>query len=204
MANFRPCQHPDCKDVNGNPRLTDRGMCDRCYERLPALVEGLVADYKWLKAAMPRPPAPDDLGRKATPTGWGHPAAWASAICADIAFWLHAARRLLAEAEDKTPPERPGDERTAVALAHRAVNSKLDQFTKLDGAGEIVAQWLLLRKRVRVACGLARDVTWIPQPCPNPACGDYLVFWIKDVGFEAVRCEKCGQPMQLSEIPEAA
>ena len=180
-----PCKYPGCDRDNGDPMLTDLGMCEACQRRYGRLLEWLVEDWAILHDTMPAPVRRSTTAKSSGNKTYGHPREWASDAAADIAdkmFWTADA---LAEHCHDKPPNRPLREAGTIRLAYRYMEPRIDQLAVMEGAEDAASELVELHRKVRSALGKTRAVTRLKGvPCiecnvcaltlheENAVCGD--------------------------------
>lgn len=182
----RPCVYPGCDRDNGDPELTEHGMCDPCQRRYHTLLEWLVEDWAILHATMPTPVrrttgAKSDSGSKT----YGHPREWASDTAADIAAKMYWTADALAEHCGDRAPRHAIREAGTIRIAYRYLEPRIDQLATMPGAEDAAAELAELHRNIRAGLGKTRATTRLKGvPCiecnicaltlheDNAICGD--------------------------------
>lgn len=188
MNNVRPCTFPGCDRDNGDPQLTDLGMCEPCQRRYRLVIQRLVAYWAYINANLPAPPARDHKIRTSLNTAYGHPREWASDHAADIAaklYWTHDA---LAEYCGDAQPPSAGRERHRAFAARDYLIERLDRLATMPGAEDAAQELETLYRATRSGLGLTRaDTALTAVPCMT--CLDPNL-WLTAENVECRTCQR--------------
>lgn len=185
-----PCVFPGCDRDNGDPQLTDLGICEPCQWRYHRLLEWLVLDWVTLHATLPSP-VRRGYSIRTTTDMYGHPREWASDTAADIAnkmFWTADA---LAEHCGDKPPRRATREAGKIRIAYRYMEPRIPQLALMPDADEAAKELNDVHRQVRSALGKTRRATRL-KGVPCIECN--VCALILD-GENAV-CEDCGRVIE--------
>lgn len=193
----RPCRYPDCADVDGNPKMTERGICDSCRRRYRRLLfEWIPEDYLSL-LSLPAPVRDGDKVRSGT-REYGHPAEWASDNKAAIAHLLNSAHDWLAGYRGDPPaPERRVSEQLRISRAITYLDGRFDALCTFPDAGAVCVEFVKLHRSIRVGLGFGRKVSYVPGPCPK--CQVPRLYRVSLADNDQVDCRECGDTMSLAE-----
>lgn len=189
-----PCTYPRCDDGSGNPTLTTLGICEFCRERFHQVLGWLFDDYQTLKNNMPKPARTSAPGGGSAPTGFGHPAEWASNTAQELAAWateVHNNLRGMIRGDDVYEIQQTMDERVRVMIAFTYLKKKFDTLCTWDQAGAVAAEANDMHHTIRRGLGQSRLVQRLPAPCPQ--CGACTL--TKSPGYDTVTCGACAYRM---------
>lgn len=182
-----PCKYPGCDRDNGDPQLTDLGMCEPCQRRYGRLLEWLVEDWAILHTVMPAP-VRRSASAKSSNRVYGHPREWASDTAASIAGRMYWTAAELAEALGEKPPRRAIREAGTLRAAYRYLEPRVEQLALMEGAEAAAAELNELHRRTRSALGKTRAVARL-KGVPCLECNACALVLSED---NAV-CESCGR-----------
>lgn len=193
-----PCKYPGCKDIDGNPELTETQFCVRCQTRLQRMLERLYESYGHLKTGLPRPMVTTTAARGAPVKGYGHPREWASSLAQDIArisaTYTAALLKHLYGHEVRTAFGWP------IADVLRLEESRLmhgctiiwkqhwDQLIEWDQCPDMVEELSRLQSQAKFGLGEVRMVRRLIAPCPK--CDVRAL--TTALASQTVECASCG------------
>lgn len=185
-----PCVFPRCRDLDGNPRLTEDTICEPCRRRYARTLTWLREDFEYLARELPKPVG-GRSGRGARRVSFGHPAAWASDLKALIAAVFNEVEDELRErAGHGAAPGKWVSEAARVqhAYDYLRLDARIAELCEGDGAADIAADFADLHNKIRRQLGLTRQIQRLPVPCPGAGCQALGLY--REVG--RVWCEICG------------
>lgn len=185
-----PCVYPNCRDIDGNPRLTFDLICPRCRRQYRRVLDWLLLDFVWLKANLPAPFHDSDSRPYQSPKAksFGHPAEWASMACTEIASALNWAEDGLRDHLKHSPGIRPNArESIVVAHGHKYLTAQFEALCTYPAAADTAVELADLHGKIRSQRGLTRRLQLLPTPCP--VCD--VAALVRDVG--QIGCENCGK-----------
>lgn len=192
-----PCKYPGCRDGDGNPRLTRDTICDPSRRHYRTVLDRLAQDYILLRVTLPKPvPPPGERVMRIVAREYGHPAEWASDRARAVADQLNDAHDNLADHLHHDPPPHPGSrEYGRVAIAHHYLSSWFDRLCTMPGAADTAEALYDLDRTIRRGLGRTDPRSFLPVPCPNPAC--QLLGLVREIdlgsGEDRVTCHCCGE-----------
>lgn len=194
-----PCVFPRCRDVEGNPRLTDDTVCESCRGRYRRLLHWLAEDYTLIRTTMPIPVSGGKT-RRGKAVAFGHPAAWASDTLALIADVLNAVEDNLREHNGHGHAPDPDACREHYRMWHAVeyLTARFDDLCTFPDAADSAAELADLHRVAYVGLGRARFAEKLPVPCPD--C-DALQM-VREVG--QVQCQECGLTFSDDQYPRLA
>lgn len=170
-------------------------MCEFCRERFHQVMGWLYDDYQKLKTELPKPARTGGgSGGGSAPTGFGHPAEWASVTAQELAAWateVHNNLRSTIRGDDTYEIKPTMDERVRVIIAFTYLKKKFDKLCTWDQAGAIAAEAGDLHNTIRRGLGQSRLVQRLAAPCPR--CEALTL--TKSPGYDTVTCSGCGYRM---------
>lgn len=194
MSAIGPCAFPNCKDLDGSPRLTRYVICDACRGRFRRLIGWVLEDYIEMVALFPTPVVVGPKGRSAGTKEFGHPAEFASDVARDIAALLNSIEddlRWELDLGNAVPETVRENERVRAAADFLA--ARFDELCESNGAGRAASRLWDLHRSVRSALGRNERLTRLPTPCPE--CDMKMLVRVRDGGWEdRVECRfpDCG------------
>lgn len=184
----RPCVYPGCDRDNGDPELTDLGVCEHCQRRLRRCLENLVTYWAFIHTDMPAPAHRDAGSRHGRSTSFGHPAEWASDMADEIAAKLNWTHDVLADnLGDNPPPHDHAREAIRIRAAWRYLEPRIDRLSLLADADHICIELVDLASKVRGALGQTRARVWL-KGVPCMQCGTAALTM---VDADLVECGGC-------------
>lgn len=188
---IRPCTYPQCRDTNGNPALTNEGMCRPCQNRYLNLLKWLVEDWLTIHADMPSPVSRGTNIRSSSTKTYGHPAEWASDKAAEIANKLNNLHDALADHLKSEPAPHPGTtEKGRIAASWRYLRHRIPQLALYDETGDLTTELNDLHRNIRNSLGHTKHKEVLPVPCPN--CELKTVTRTADPYNDHITCGNCG------------
>lgn len=191
---IHPCVYPNCRDHEGNPRLTTQTICDYSRNTYRRRLTELADDFITIATTMPQPISSDintRRGKQGTP---GHPRAWASDMLRTIAGTLDGIEDGLRDHLGHTPPAPLGTVREAhiVARAYTYLTAQFEQLCTYPGAEASASSVADLAGQIHRALGRNKEVRRLPTPCPE--CGlTTLVRTIDRNLVDSITCDNCGR-----------
>lgn len=191
----RPCIHPKCRDMDGNPWITTQVMCPGCRRRYLADLHALALDWIILNATLPARSRVVTGQRTRTGTRtFGHPAEWASDMCALIAQTFAWVEESVRHYTDGGPPPRRDrivmSEATLIRRALPYLVNRLDRLVTFRDAEQAVIEITELHRQIRAGRGYVRIRRALPVPCPR--CELVALGWEPGEGAEYITCGNCG------------
>lgn len=198
MTAVAPCNHPQCHDLDGNPRLTTTIMCPGCQRRTRQTLDHLLLDYATLRTQYPTPTS-NTPTRRAPRREYGHPAEWASDTARHIADLLDLASEALRDhLGHLPPPPRQRSETRVINHAYTTLTTRLTDFCTQPGATDTITELNDLHHRIRAMLGHTRQRTLLPAPCPT--CGSIGVTrTVNNDRSDTIECEHCGRTISEAE-----
>lgn len=198
MGNIRPCVYPGCRDIEGNPRLTQNTICDPSRRHYRRLLDWIALDYITIRQTMPQPITTGTNVRASNRREYGHPAEWASDALRRIADLLNDTEDDLRDYRHDDPAPHPGhSEPRRVAHAHHYLTNRMDDLCEYPGAEDKCVELYDIHGKMRAALGQTRPRWHLPTPCPQCELAT-LSRTIDLAGTDAITCENCG-----TVIPES-
>ena len=191
--NISPCTYPRCDDGEGNPALTTQGICEYCRERFHQVLGWLFEDYQTLKQSLPKPVRTAGNGGGTAPTGFGHPAEWASTTAQEIAAWATEVYNEFSEDNPISPQylSNRTDEQLRISITFGYLKRHFDALCEWDRAGIIATEANELHHTVRRGLGKTRLIERLAAPCPR--C--HAMTLTRSPGYDTVSCGGCGHRM---------
>ncbi|WP_159850247.1 hypothetical protein [Nocardia sp. CY41] len=190
-----PCQHPDCRDVDGNPRLTHDGICEGCQRRTARLLSRLVTDWVHLHVDMPTPPRRKRAERTSRTREYGHPAEWASVTAAQIARALNEIHADLTALRGETlAPDVWASELVRVRAAWTYLEPRTAELAALPDIRDRIVELRDLHGQIRSRLGLTKPRQILPAPCP--ACELRTLLRTIEPHNDQIQCGNCGHLIQ--------
>lgn len=189
--------YPGCIDTDGNPRLTDLGICKPSRRHYRRVIAWLAEDYATLHAELGLLHSAGGEWVQQSKT-YGHPAEDLSDLKRDIVWKLNGWHDALADHQNHTPPPDPDghSEARCVHLARNYLLAHHEALCTFDGAPSAAYELHTLHGRIRGMHGWAHRPQQLPTPCPE--C--QLLMMVRTVGWDrsdSIECEACG--CQISE-----
>lgn len=188
----RPCVYPRCADVDGNPTLTDQGMCPACRRAYRQLLHRLVDDYAALHAQLGQLTAAPESGCGGrTAVSYGHPGEHLSDAKRRISGALDGAEDGLRDYLGDTPANPARRESRTVATASRYLAGHLEQLATYPGARDTAADLADAHHASRWALGWRPAAQHLPTPCPECELLTLarIVRWDRS---DTISCSNCG------------
>lgn len=194
------CVYPNCSDQNGEPRLTNEGMCRPCQDRYRRLLRWLVLDWVNLHTNMPTPPRREDGEPRTTSKVYGHPAEWASDTAAEIADTLNWIHDDTADHLNQTPPPHPGTtEAGRIRKAWKYLDPRIPTLATYPAAEDTAAALNELHHKIRSILGYTRVRQTLPTPCAN--CELRTLQRTLDPYDDRIICDHCGWTLRQEHYP---
>jgi len=188
MNGQNPCVYPNCRDIDGNPELTDQTICPKCRRAFRGLIPRIVKQYALLRLDLPTPAATGGTRVKTSPEP-GHPAEWASDTARDIAAKLNETEDALRDHVGLIPAPHPfTSEPGRVEHAYRTLTAHFDALCDSPGAATAAQELHDLHRSIRTRLGETSPRQHLPTPCPD--CG--LLTLSRFVGFDRSDRITCG------------
>lgn len=181
---IRPCNHPTCRDDDGNPRLTTRGMCDPCFDHYERSLAGLVRDYWFLRSHIPSPITSTPGVRRRGGT-LSHAAEWAADQSSQIAHLLRDAELDVRVYNNEEVRLSPMTETAKVLKAARYLAPRMDPLCRMDHARSTAHGLIRKHNEILLALGVTHAVERSEWPCPY--CNGLTL--VREAA--EVRCESC-------------
>lgn len=172
-----PCKYPECKDVDGNPTLTDRQFCERCAGRFKRLLEDIADAYRLLKSELPKPMVTIIAARAASKKGFGHPREWASNLAQELtrvcAQYVAAFHQQLWGHEIHTAFGQPihtilrKDESRLMNACQLSMAQNFDALTEWEQCADLAEELSKLYGQYRYGTGATKLVRRLIAPCPK-------------------------------------
>lgn len=189
-----PCKYPRCKDIEGNPELTETQFCTACQRRFARLLDQAMQDYADLKTYLPRPMVTTTSGRGTVKSGYGHPREWASSLAQDIVkvsvAYTTAFHNEIGHASPRNWPPNyyPGQSELTQALATKGYWEKHNyELSEWSQAPDMAAELSTLTRQAKQGLGQGRKVTNLIPPCPKCLLRA-LCTW---EGTDTIECRNC-------------
>lgn len=192
-----PCRYPGCKDIDGNPTLTDTQFCERCAGRFRRLLDDIQDAYILLKSELPKPLVTVIAARAVTAKGFGHPREWASNLAQDLtrvcarylaAFTHHLWGHKITHAFGQPISDvLRHDEAKLMNLCTQAVRQSFEMLIEWDQCPDMAEELTILHNRFRYGTGKTRMARRLIAPCPK--C-DVRALTMTD-GSDTVECASC-------------
>lgn len=189
-----PCVYPNCRDHEGNPRLTAITICDYSRTHYRRRLTELVDDFITIATTLPQPIVADINARRGKEGTPGHPRAWASDTLRTVAGTLDGIEDGLRDHLGHTPPAPPGTVREAhvVARAFTYLTAQFDDLCTYPGAEDAAIEVEELTKQIHTALGRNKVVRRLPTPCPECNLAT-LVRSIDRNLVDSITCDNCGR-----------
>ena len=157
------------------------GLCRGHTKRLREAVDQLVADYVTIRATLPRTSGRGRTAPRGSRT-YGHPAAEASDICAQIAGILDIISEDLRDYLGHLPPPplHGHSESRTVNHAYQTILNRWETLLDFPGTEAATAGIREARKHAGRLLGIGGALRALPAPCPE--CGNLPVF--RQVGMD--------------------
>lgn len=192
-----PCRYPGCKDIDGNPTLTDTQFCERCAGRFRRLLQDIGEAYNLLKSELPKPMVTVVAARAVTAKGFGHPREWASSLAQDLtrvcAQYVAALHEHMWGHKITTAFGWPiaevlrMDESRLMQGCMVSLSQYFGQLIEWDQCPDMAEELTILHNRFKYGTGKTRMARRLIAPCPK--C-DVRALTMTD-GSDTVECASC-------------